>query len=187
MADTLKIVGISGSLRKDSFNTALLHAAAELMPAGVEFSIVTLHEIELFNEDVEREGFPAAVVALREAISSADALLIATPEYNYSIPGVLKNALDWASRPGSNGEMPLSGKPLGIIGASVGAYGTARGQHHLRQVTVNTNMHPLNKPEVMITFADKKFSAGQLHDEPTRKVVRTHLEALVAWTKRLSQ
>lgn len=187
MADTLKIVGISGSLRKDSYNTALLWAAAGLMPDDVEFNIVTLHDIPLFNEDVEQHGFPSSVQILRQAISQADALLIATPEYNYSIPGVLKNALDWASRPGSAGEMPLSGKPLGIIGASVGAYGTARGQHHLRQVTVNTNMHPLNKPEVMITFADKKFSDGQLHDEPTRKVVRNHLEALVAWTKRLSQ
>lgn len=186
MTKKLTIVGISGSLRKDSYNTALLRAAQELMPDDAELEIVSIADIPFFNEDVEAAGLPESVQAFRAKLQAADGLLVAMPEYNYSIPGVLKNALDWASRPGPDKVQPLSDKPLSVIGASPGAYGTARGQHHMRQVSVNMNMHPLTKPEVMVTFADKKISDGKLTDEATRTVLRDHLVALVKWTRRLA-
>lgn len=187
MAKKLHIVGFSGSLRKASYNSALLHAAQELMPDDAELEIISIADIPFFNEDVEKDGMPAPVQAFRDKLQAADAILIAMPEYNYSMPGVLKNALDWASRPDANKVMPVSDKPFSVIGASSGAYGTARGQHHLRQTSVNMNMHPLTKPEVMVTFADKKIVDGKLTDEPTRKVLKDHLEALITWTRRLQK
>jgi len=180
----LHLLGFSGSLRRGSFNSALLRAAAELLPEGVALEVLDLSPIPLYNRDVETAGTPEAVQNFKARIAAADALLIATPEYNYSIPGVLKNAIDWASRPPK--DTPLSGKPLAIMGASGGGSGTMRAQMHLRHVAVFTNMLPLNKPEVYVTRAAEKFDAqGRLIDEPTRQRVRELLAALRDWTRRL--
>jgi chromate reductase len=186
MADTVHIVGISGSLRQQSLNTALLHAASELLPADTTLEIVHLGEIPPYDQDLlDAQGFPGPVQRLRDTVAAADAVLIATPEYNYSISGVLKNAIDWVSRPGPNKELPFDEKPLGIMGATPGLYGTVRAQMQLRQMAVYLNMFPINKPEVMVTQATQKYSAGRLTDQTTRDFVRQHLEALVAWTIRL--
>ena len=179
----MKVLAISGSLRKDSFNTGLVRAARELAPDGMTIDITDLAPLPLYNDDVRAAGYPPAVAAFREAIRAADALLISTPEYNYSISGVLKNAIDWASRPP---EPPLAGKPLAIMGASGGLSGTMRAQYHLRQICVFVDVLPLNKPEVMVRSAADKFDpSGRLTDEDTRAHVRRLLEALAAWTKRL--
>ncbi|HOO16216.1 MAG: NAD(P)H-dependent oxidoreductase [Phycisphaerae bacterium] len=178
------ILGFSGSLRQGSYNRALLRAAQELLPEDVRLELFDLGPIPLYNGDVEARGFPEAVVAFKERIAAADALLIAAPEYNYSMPGVLKNAIDWASRPPD--ASPLNGKPVALMGASVGLLGTARSQYHLRQVCVFTNMLPLNRPEVFVGRAHEKFDAqGRLIDENTRKHVKGLLEAVRDWTRRL--
>jgi len=175
MADTIRLLGISGSLRKDSFNTALLRAAQELAPDGMTIEIADIAEIPLYNEDVREQGYPQPVQALRNRIRDADAVLIATPEYNYSIPGVLKNAIDWASRPP---EQPFDGKIVGIMGASPGRLGTARAQYHLRQCFVFLNSTVLNKPEVMVGGAASVIKDGKLTDDPTREFVGNLLTAL---------
>ena len=145
--------------------------------------ILSIADIPLYDEDERAKGFPAPVQALRDAIKGADALLLATPEYNYSFSGVLKNAIDWASRPP---EQPFDGKPIAIMGASGGILGTARAQYQLRQVFIFMNGHVLNKPEVMIGGAGTRFDAsGKLTDEPTRGFVKAQLEALRDWTLRL--
>ncbi|MBP1761118.1 MAG: putative flavoprotein [Firmicutes bacterium] len=177
MSNEIKILGFSGSLRKKSFNSAALRAARELMPPGAILEIADLSMIPFFNEDLETEGVPQVVFDFNKKIADADALLIATPEYNYSIPPVLKNALDWASR-GAN--KPLDGKPTAIMSASPGMFGGARAQYHLRQVCVVLNLQPLNKPEVFIMSADKKFDAdGNLTDEYTRGAITKLLQALI--------
>lgn len=183
----IKVLGIAGSLRKGSYNRALLRAACDLAPEGLELRIFErLADIPLYNEDVRAQGDPEPVVALKEAIRRADALLWVTPEYNYSIPGVLKNAIDWASRPAK--DSVLDGKPVAIMGATSGLWGTVRSQMHLRQVCVFTNMHPLNKPEVLVARALDKFDDdGHLTDDTTRGFVRELLEALAAWTLRLQK
>ena len=146
--------------------------------------IFDLSPIPVYNEDVEAKGFPAPVEEFKARIAAADALLIATPEYNYSIPGVLKNALDWASRP--PGRSPLVGKPVALMGASTGYFGTARAQYHLRQVCVILNMYPLNNPEVFIPAAETKFDPDErLTDERTRESIGRLLAALRTWTIRL--
>lgn len=177
------VLGFAGSLRKSSANRGLLRAAAELLPKDVTLEIFDLTPIPLYNWDVEAAGTPEPVKLFRERIAAADALLIATPEYNYSFPGVLKNAIDWASRPPR--DTPLAGKPIAMMGAGGGA-GTARAQMALRQVAVFTNMLPLNKPEVMVQQAFEKFdSDGNLTDETVRPRIQALLEALAAWTRRL--
>ena len=181
----LKVLGIAGSLRAASYNRALLRAARELAPEGVTIETFDLIDVPLFNEDVEREGVPAAVQALRDAIAGADALLVATPEYNHGVPGVLKNAIDWASRP--PGASPLAGKPAAVFGASPGQTGTARAQTQLRAAFVFTNTPALPQPEVLVFRAHEKFDAdGRLTDESTRKWVRRLLEALADWTVKLA-
>jgi chromate reductase len=185
MAETrrLKVLGVCGSLRKGSFNRMALNAAIELAPPGLEIERFDIAPIPLFNEDVRAAGFPPAVEEFRAKIKSADAILFATPEYNFSIPGVLKNAIDWASRPPDH---PFNGKPVAILGSSPGVVGTARSQQHLRQVCSFLNMFPLNKPEVLIGAAASKFDAeGKLTDEPTRGFVKDLMVALEAWTRRL--
>jgi chromate reductase len=180
----VKTLGISGSLRKGSFNTAALRAAAELLPDGMTLEIADIGGIPLYNDDVRQAGYPAAVQRLRDQIAAADALLFATPEYNYSFSGVLKNAVDWASRPP---EPPLIGKPAGIMGATPSLWGTTRAQYHLRQCFVFLNMFPVNKPEVLIAQAASKFDAtGKLTDQPTRDIIAQHLVALRDWTLRLN-
>ncbi len=180
----MHLLGISGSLRKNSLNTAALHACQDLLPAGVTLSLFDIAAIPLYNEDVREQGFPPAVQQFREQIAAADALIFATPEYNYSIPGVLKNAIDWASRPP---EQPFENKPIALIGATPGGFGTSRSQYHLRQVFIYLNGLLLNRPEVMISSAPSKFDAqGQLIDPATAEQLRKMLLALVAWSQRLS-
>ena len=179
----MHILGISGSLRKDSINTAALHACKDLLPPGVTLSVFDLTPIPLYNEDVRAIGLPASVQQLREQIKAADALVIATPEYNYSIPGVLKNAIDWASRPP---EQPFDGKPVAIIGATPGGLGTSRAQYHLRQVFVYLNGLLLNRPEVFISGATSKFDAsGKLTDAATAENLGKMLVALTDAARRL--
>ncbi len=183
MAQTVRILGFAGSLRKGSYNKALLRAAGELAPKGAEVRTFDLEGIAPFSEDLESNP-PAKVKDFKAEIEAADALLIATPEYNFSMPGVLKNAIDWASRP--YGDNSFADKPVAIMGASVGTLGTARAQYHLRQSCVFLNMHPLNQPEVLVAAAqDKIDAAGRLTDEKTRQKIADLLTALVAWTRRL--
>jgi chromate reductase len=184
MADTIKVLGICGSLRKNSYNAMALRAAGENLPPGMSLDIFDkMAEIPPYNEDVKEKGFPPAVADLRIRVKSADALLFVTPEYNYSMSGVLKNAIDWASRPPDH---PFNGKPVAIMGASMSLYGTARAQYHLRQSCVFLNMFPINKPEVLIIQAQNKFDAqGKLTDEATRQFIADLMLALDAWTKRL--
>jgi chromate reductase, NAD(P)H dehydrogenase (quinone) len=181
----VSILGIPGSLRKASYNKVALRAAQELLPDGAKLEIFDLDGIPPFNEDDERL-LPARVIELKARIRETDAILIATPEYNYSVPGVLKNAIDWGSRP--YGDNAWDGKPVALMGASPGSLGTARAQYHLRQTFVFLNMYPLNRPEVMISNAAQRFDAqGHLADEGLRTRIRQLLEALVAWTRRLGK
>lgn len=183
----LVVCGIAGSLREKSYNRALLRAARELAPEGMEVRIFErLAELPLFNQDVEAAGDPEPVQALKRAIAAAGALLIATPEYNHGVPGVLKNALDWASRP-PRGSV-LAGKPAAIFGASPGVTGTARAQSQLRQAFVFTQTPALLQPEILVYRAHEKFDAdGRLTDEKTREFVGRLLRELADWTRRLRQ
>jgi chromate reductase len=177
------ILGIPGSLRKASFNRHALVAARVLVPAGATLEIFELEGIPPFNQDEERQP-PARVTELKAKVRAADAILFATPEYNYSIPGVLKNAIDWASRP--YGDNAWQGKPVAVMGASIGILGTARAQYHLRQCFVFLNMYPVNQPEVMIGGAAQRFNErGELTDETSKELIRKLLAELMAWAKRL--
>ena len=179
----MKVIGLSGSLRRGSFNTAALRAAQELAPEGMTIETGEIGDLPLYNDDVRAAGYPPAVERLRRQLTEADAVLFVTPEYNYSVSGVLKNAIDWASRPPNQ---PFDGMPIAIMGASGGILGTARAQYHLRQMMVFLNAYPLNKPEVMIGQAQTKFDeAGNLTDEGTKDFIRKLIDALVAWTERL--
>jgi chromate reductase len=183
MERTVNIIGFAGSLRKGSYNRALLRAALELLPKDAKLEIFDLDGIPPFNQDLENQP-SEKVKEFKAKIRAAEAVLIATPEYNYSMPGVLKNALDTASRP--YGDNALDGKPVAIMGASPGMLGTARAQYHLRQSCVFLNMYPLNRPEVMVPFAqDKLDKEGKVSDQKTRGKIRELLESLVAWTNKL--
>jgi len=179
----ITILGIAGSLRRGSYNRAALRAAQSLVPDGVRVEIGDIDGIPLFNQDLEREP-PAAVAELKRRVRAADAILFATPEYNHSMPGVLKNAIDWASRP--FGDSAWAGKPVAVIGCSSGIAGTVRAQAHLRQVFVTLDMPALNQPQVAIAGAAQKFDAeGNLTDEATKVLLRQLLQNLVAWTRKL--
>ena len=183
MTQPSRILGIAGSLRRASYNRAALRAATALVPAGATLDAFELDGIPGFNQD-EEQNPPPRVVELKRSIRAADALLIVTPEYNYSVPGVLKNAIDWASRP--YGDSAWSGKPAAIMGASVGTIGTARAQYHLRQIFVFLNVLAINQPEVMIGNAATRFDGdGNLTDETTKKLIGDLLRNLVEWTRRL--
>ena len=183
MSNPVRILGLAGSLRKASYNRAALRVAGTLLPAGATLEVFELDGLPGFSEDDEKSP-PAKVVELKKRIRAADALLFSTPEYNYSVPGVLKNAIDWASRP--YGDSAWGGKPAAIMGASVGAGATMRAQYHLRQIFVYLDIHALNQPEVMIANASTRFDAsGNLKDDDTRERIRKLLEALVAWARRL--
>jgi chromate reductase len=180
---TLHVVGIAGSLRKASYNKALLRAAKELAPERLHIEIHEIAEIPLFNEDVEAAGVPLAVTALRQAIDAADGLLIATPEYNHGTPGVMKNTIDWLSRPPR--KSVLDGKPTALMGASPGTTGTARGQSQLRQAFVFTNTPAMLQPEVLVGRAHERFDAeGRLTDEKVRSYLVMFLEHFAAWIDR---
>ena len=179
------ILGIAGSLRRDSFNKAALRAAQKLVPQSTTIEIFDLDGIPLFNQDEEKNP-PAKVVEFKRRIREADAVLFATPEYNYSVPGVLKNAIDWASRP--YGDSAWAKKPVVVMGASPGALGTARAQYHLRQMFVFLDMYAVNQPEVMIANAAQRFDAqGNLTDETSRKLIQQLLQNLVGWCQRVEQ
>lgn len=184
MNTPINILGFAGSLRQGSYNRALLRANRELLPDGANLDIFDLDGIPPFNQDLETSP-PESVKDFKRKIKAADALLIVTPEYNYSVPGVLKNAIDWASRP--FGDNAFDGKPVAIMSASTGMLGGARAQYHLRQSLQTLNTYPLNKPEVFVTFAPQKFNEkGELIDENTREAVKKQLNALVLWTRKLN-
>jgi chromate reductase, NAD(P)H dehydrogenase (quinone) len=185
MEEKIKILGFAGSLRKESYNRSALRAAVKLVPQGAQLDTIELDNIPPYNGDHEQE-LPEAVRAFKAAIKAADSILIVTPEYNASVPGVLKNAMDWASRP--YGDNAWDGKPVGIMGASPGMLGTARAQYHLRQTFVFLNMFPLNRPEVMIARAAEKFdNEGNLKDQLTTHKIRELLESLIEWTRALQK
>jgi chromate reductase len=182
----LTILGIAGSLRRASYNRGLIRAAIEVAPTGTQVNAFDLGAIPMFDADVEAAGEPAAVTDFKEAIAAADALVIATPEYNHCIPGVLKNAIDWASRPARRSV--LTGKPVAIMGATTGGGGTARAQAHLRDGLSYTNGFVLPLPEVLVGRAGEKFDVdGNLTDATTRQEVRDLLISLAAWTRRLQR
>ena len=177
------VAGIAGSLRRGSYNRALLRSAGELAPPNLRIEMHEIADIPLFNEDVEKAGAPEAVARLRKAVADADGLLIATPEYNYGVPGVLKNTIDWLSRP-PRGSV-LNGKPAAIMGASPGAVGTARSQSQLRQAFAFTNTPAMLQPELLVAHASQKFDAdGRLTDEATREFLGGFLGQFAAWIGR---
>ncbi len=180
----LSVLAIAGSLRKASFNRMALEVAKGLAPDGMSITIFEgLGDIPPYNEDMRGGDDPGAAVALADAVRAADAVLIATPEYNYSIPGVLKNAIDWASRAP---EQPFKDKPVAIMGAAMGGLGTARAQYHLRQCFVFLDANVLGRPEVFIGSAHTKFDDnGALNDDVAKDLITQQLEALKAWTLRL--
>jgi len=185
MGHTITLLGIAGSLRRASYNRAALQAAQQLVPEDAALESFELDGIPGFNQDDEAHP-PAKVAELKARVRAADAILLVTPEYNYSIPGVLKNAIDWASRP--YGDNAWNGKPVAVMGASPGMLGTARAQYHLRQVFVFLNMYPVNQPEVMIAHAAERFdTTGNLLDEHAKDLIRQLLRNLVAWTRLLQQ
>ena len=180
----LTVLGFAGSLRRGSYNKALLHAAVGLVPQDMNLEIFDLEGIPTFNQDTE-QNMPEKVKDFKTKITEADAILIATPEYNYSVPGVLKNAIDCASRP--YGDNPFDGKPVAIISASIGMLGGARAQYHLRQIFVFLNMYPINRPEVIVPFAQDKFDVnGNLLDNDTKKFLGQLLQNLANWTRKLA-
>ncbi|MCC6787129.1 MAG: NAD(P)H-dependent oxidoreductase [Hyphomonadaceae bacterium] len=179
----VRILGVAGSLRRGSLNRALLGAAIKLAPAGLTIDAFDLADVPLYNGDVEAAGDPAGVTAFKNAIRAADAVLFVTPEYNHGVPGVMKNAVDWASRPAR--DAALNGKPVGIIGASPGQVGTARGQSQLRQAFEFTNSFCMPQPEILVFRATEKFDAnGDLTDAKTAEFLGKYLEALRVWTLR---
>ena len=179
----VKILGIAGSLRRDSYNKALLRQAGQLLPPGSTLDTFDLEGIPVYNQDNDPSP-PPRVQELRRMVRAADALLFVTPEHNFSVPAALKNVIDWLSRP--LGENAWAGKPAAIMGASYGRIATARAQAHLRQIFSYIDIHPINKPIVMIGEAAQAFDAqGSLKDDKARELVRQLLESLVAWTQRL--
>src|SRR6266536_3620718 len=181
----LAILGISGSGRKGSFNTALLEAANQLLPQNATLEIVDVSRLPLYNQDLEQE-MPEEVKELKKKIRGADAILFATPEHNYSITAVLKNAIEWGNRPPRDASW--SGKPAAIVSASTSLRGGARAQLHLRQIMIDLNMYPINRPQLLVANAREKFNENlQLADEETLQTLRDVLSSLVEWTHRLER
>ena len=182
----VKVAGFAGSLRQGSFNRALLRAAVELAPERMAIETLDIADIPLFNADVEAQGDPEPVAAFKRALGAADGLLIATPEYNLGVPGVTKNAIDWASRPPR--DSVLDGKPVAVMGATPGMGGTARGQSQLRQAFVFTNSYAMPQPEVLVRRASDLFDAdGRLTDESTREHLVKFLNAFADWIVRVGR
>src|SRR5438309_5898415 len=179
------ILGISGSGRKGSYNSALLEAAKQLHPPDATLEVVDVSKLPLYNQDLEHE-MPEEVKELKKKIRSADAILIATPEHNYSIPAVLKNAIEWGNRPPRDASW--SGKPAAIISASSSLRGGARAQLHLRQIMIDLNMYPINRPQLLVANAKDKFNEDlQLSDEETLQILRDVLSSLAEWTRKLQR
>jgi len=185
MDEKVTILGFAGSLRKGSYNRSLLNAALELIPENAKLEVFDLEGIPPFNQDFENQS-PQIVKEFKRKIKAADAILISTPEYNYSVHGVLKNAIDWASRP--YGDNAFEDKPVAVMSASGGMLGGARAQYHLRQTFIFLDMHPLNRPEVIVPYASEKIDdKGRVVDEKTREKISELLINLVAWTKKLKK
>ncbi len=185
MEKKIRILGFAGSLRKGSFNKAILEAAKEVVPGDAELETFDLEDIPLFNQDIEQE-MPERVRSFKDRIKMADALLIATPEYNHSITGVLKNAMDWASRPYPDNS--FDGKAVAVMSASPGLSGGDKAQYHLRQTFVSLNMHAVNRPEVAVGLVmDKLDENSRLKDGKTREKIAELLRSLVALAKKLQQ
>jgi chromate reductase len=183
METTVRVAGIIGSLRAASYNGWLLRAAAELAPPELTIAPFDLAGVPLFNQDLEAQGDPVPVAVLRAALRDADAVLIASPEYNFGVPGVLKNAIDWLSRP--PGQAPLLRKPVAIMGASQGGSGTMRMQPQLRATLQALEAYAMPKPEVVVASCRDKFDAeGRLTDEKTRAHLKNFLAAFLEWTRR---
>jgi chromate reductase, NAD(P)H dehydrogenase (quinone) len=181
----VRILGFAGSLRAASYNRSLLRAAQALAPGGMTIEIFDLIGVPLFNADVEAQGDPPAVTALKDAIRAADGVLIVTPEYNHGVPAVTKNAVDWASRPPQ--AAALARKPVGVIGASPGITGSARGQSQLRQAFEFTNSYAMPQPELLVFKAHEKFDeAGTLTDEATATYLVRYLAAFADWVRRFA-
>lgn len=186
MTDAVKVLGVAGSLRAGSYNRSLLRAAQSLAPEGMTIEVFDLASVPLYNGDVEAKGDPEGVARFKEAIRKADGVLMATPEYNHGVPGVMKNAVDWASRPPRGAA--LSGKPVGLIGASPGMTGTARGQSQLRQAFEFTNSYCMPQPEILVYRAHEKFDAnGDLTDDATAKYLGAYLAAFRDWVLRFRE
>jgi len=182
MSEALHLVAISGSLRAGSYNTALLRNVLEMTPSSLNVTIHSIGDVPLFNEDVEAQGTPAAVAALYRAIRASDGVIIATPEYNHGIPGVLKNTLDWLSRGQPHG---FHGVPSALIGGSNGMIGTTRSQAAMRQTLAALNSPCLPQPQVLVSLVQKKIDAsGRLTDEPTRAFIRGWLVEVERWMRR---
>jgi len=180
----LTILGFAGSLRRGSYNRALLRALQEETPPGMRLEVFEIDGVPLYNEDVESAGEPEGVARFKEAIRAADGVIVVTPEYNHGVPGVTKNAIDWASRPPH--QSPLDGKPVAILGASPGITGTARGQSQLRQAFEFTNSYCMPQPEILVYRAHEKFDAeGRLTDAKTREFLGKFLTAFEQWVRRL--
>jgi len=176
----IKIIGIVGSLRAKSYNRGLIDAFKDAAPEGVDMEIVSIDSLPLFNQDLEA-NFPASAQALKDTVDNADALIISTPEYNRSVPGVLKNAVDWLSRP--HGKNSFVGKPVLVVGASPGATGTSMAQYHLKQSLLHLNSRVLGQPEFFVGGAGDKFDEnGKLTDEKTKEYISSALETLIAMT-----
>lgn len=174
--DGLRVFGFAGSLRRGSLNKALLAAAQELTPAGMTIEVFDLAGVPLYDDDLRQAGLPEAVATLRAGIAAADAVLIATPEYNFSFSGVVKNAIDWASRPP---DQPFAGKPIAILGASPSRLGTARAQYQLRQCFIYLDGRVMNRPELMLGDARQAFDeAGRLIEPKAREHLAAFLAAL---------
>ncbi|MCA9691146.1 MAG: NAD(P)H-dependent oxidoreductase [Myxococcales bacterium] len=181
----LKILGLSGSLRRASFNTALVRAAAELAPAGVTIELGSFDLVPHYNGDLDTDALrPAAAEAFKQAIAAADAVLIATPEYNYGVPGALKNAIDWASRPAYRS--PFAGKPVALLSASMSVAGGARGQGQLKQVLLGMASQVFAYPEFLVPQAQTKFEHGRLTDAATREHLERLLAAFAAWVRKVA-
>jgi chromate reductase, NAD(P)H dehydrogenase (quinone) len=180
MTAHLRVLGFAGSLRQASYNRSLLRAAQAMAPEGMVIETFDLADVPLYNGDVEAQGDPPGVAAFKQAITGADAVLMVTPEYNHGVPGVMKNAVDWASRPPR--QAVLDRKPVGIIGASPGMTGSARGQSQLRQAFAFTNSYCMPQPEILVFRAHEKFdAAGNLTDGSTAEHLVRYLEAFLAW------
>lgn len=184
MSDRIfNVLGISGSLRAGSYNRKLLLAAQELAPQNVTVDIYDWGEVPPFDPDVEAEGDPKPVREFKARVRAADALLISTPEYNYGVPGMLKNAIDWLSRPAADGVKVLNGKPIALMGVTTGNFGTVRAQMMLRQVFLYTRSHVMLEPEVTVFKAKERFEGEQLIDEPTREFVKDMMSGLGEWIR----
>ncbi|VVB76975.1 FMN-dependent NADH-azoreductase [uncultured archaeon] len=180
--DTIKILGFAGSMRQGSYNRMLLNAAAELLPSNTTMDIYDFGEMPIFDQDSEKKTLSAEVTKFKEKVRQADAILISTPEYNYTIPAALKNVLEWASRP--YGDNAFDRKPVAVMSASTEGGGGAIAQYHLRQIMVYLNAYVLNKPQVLVNFADEKFDAkGALTDSDARTHLKVMLTNLQNWAR----